>query len=73
MSKSAGDEDPLASPRRYARKHGHALARRASEFAEIGDEGGFREMLHRLQLYEGMPRFEAAMEWFHEACREAGR
>jgi hypothetical protein len=65
--------DPLASPRRYVKQHGRALVRQVSEYAESGDEGAFREMLHRLQLFEGMPRFEAAMEEFQQMCREHRR
>jgi hypothetical protein len=67
-----GDDDPLVAPRRYVRRNGYALVRRVDEFAESGDEGAFRELLHELEIYEGDPKFEGALAAFHARMRERG-
>ena len=66
-------DDPEGSPRRYVKKHGRELVRRAYEYAEIGDEGGYWQMLYELGIYEGTPRFDEAMAYFRDLCRERQR
>jgi len=67
------EDDPKTAPRRYVRKHGTALVRRVAEYAEIGDEAGYRQMLYELEIYEGTPQFDVAMEGFYQFCRERQR
>ena len=69
----SGDERPQLT-RRFAKgKGGQALIRRAKELARLEDEAGFREMLHQLDLWEGMPAFEKGLAIFRDLCRELPR
>lgn len=65
------DEQGPEFSRRFARGGGGRLiVEKAWEFAKLDDEDGFREVLHRLKLYEGMERFDAGLEAFREYCHE---
>jgi hypothetical protein len=66
-------DDPIGSPRRYVRKHGRELARRAAECSEAGDEAGYRQMLAELGIDPGTPQFDAAMQGYHRFARERRR
>ena len=37
------------------------------------DEEAFKEVLHRLKFYEGMPQFDEGLKAFRELCVELRR
>lgn len=64
------DESPVFR-RRYIKDEGagRKLLQDAYRCAENKDDDAFREVLHQLNLYEGMRGFEEGMETYRAFCR----
>jgi hypothetical protein len=63
------DEAPTFTRRFIKGQGGREVLRKARECAEAGDVAAFREVLHKLELFEGMNGFDEGMAMFEQYRR----